>query len=136
MKVVSEYLYIYNSTKASTIFQRQGEEYYFPEVLKSKMKQYIDFNSTNKLFISTASQWNCLYTKNPYEWLLTGIDTYDTRFENTIFTATELYRNDNDGSLRKFTNYLLRQADISIADYQLNIEEKGPDNFMSSDIKN
>lgn len=135
IKVVSEYLYIYNSTKASTIFQRQGEEYYFPEVLKSKMKQYIDFNSSNKLFISTASQWNCLYTKEPYEWLLNYIDTYDTRFENTIFTATEMYKNDNDNSLRGFTNNLLRQADISISDYKLNIEEKGPDNFMPSDIK-
>lgn len=123
-EVVEEHLYAYKTLRPSTVFQREGNEYYFPEAIKPKMAPFVERNLPNKLFLSTSVQWNCPYTKEPMEWLMNGIDTYDTRYEHTLMRAAELFDSDSDGSLKLFTERLLKQADINISDFNIKIEEK------------
>lgn len=128
-EVKEEHLYAYKSARPSTIFQREGEDYYFPESIKGKMAPLVERNLPNKLFISTSAAWNCPYTKDAMEWLMTGIDTYDTQFENTMPKATYMFENDSDGSLKQFTENLLRQADINISDFRFITEEKTQEEY-------
>lgn len=124
--VEEEHLYAYKTLRPSTVFQREGSDYYFPETIKGKMLPLVERNLPNKLFLSTASSWNCPYTKEPFEWLMTGIDTYDTQYRDTFPRATEMYLKDNDGSVKRFTEELLKEADINITDFNIESREKTP----------
>ena len=129
-EVQEEHLFAYKSARPSTIFQRESNDYYFPESIKGKMIPLVERNLPNKLFISTSAAWNCPFTKNAMEWLMTGIDTYDTQFENTLPRATAMFKDDTDGSLKLFTKNLLRQADINISDFNLRTEEKTQEQYV------
>ncbi len=130
-KVMEEHLYAYKTPRPSTIFQREGNDYYFPESIKGKMLPLVERNLPNKLFLSTSASWNSPYTKEPFEWLMTGIDTYDIQYRDTLPRAAEMYLNDTDGSVKRFTENLLKEADINIADFEIEKEEK-----TASDILN
>lgn len=141
LRVEEEHLYAYRTPRPSTIFQREGDDYYFPESIKSRMQPLVERNLPNKLFISTSASWNCPYTVEPMEWLMKGIDTYDTRYQDTMAKASEMYASDTDGSLKRFTSDLLREADINISDFNLETEEKTPgriaeEQHMSDGLKN
>ena len=126
-KVEEEHLYAYKTPRPSTVFQREGDDYYFPESIKSKMMPLVERNLPNKLFISTSASWNCPYTVEPMEWLLNGIDTYNTQYRDTMPRASEMYTQDTDGSLKCFTEKLLKEADINISDFNLETEENTPE---------
>ena len=72
-----EYLYEYKSAKASKVFERTNTtEYSFVSALEKELRSYVAKNTDNKLFLSTATAWNCEKTKDAYMWLAEGIDTY------------------------------------------------------------
>ncbi len=123
--VEKEYLYAYKTPRPSTIFQREGEEYYFPEAIKSRMMPIVERNLSNKLFLATSASWNSPYTKEPFEWFVSGIDAYDTQYRNTVSKAAEMYLDDADGSVKRFTEDLLREADINIMDFNIESDENG-----------
>ncbi len=125
-EVKEEHLYVYRTPRPSTVFQREGNDYYFPEAIKSKMMPLVERNLPNKLFLSTSASWNSPYTKEPFEWLMTGIDTYDTLYRDTLPGAMELYLKDETGSVKRFTEQLLKEADINISDFNIESREKTP----------
>ncbi len=130
-EVKEEHLYTYKTPRPSTVFQREGEEYYFPEAIKSKMMPLVERNLPNKLFLSTSASWNSPYTKEPFEWLMTGIDTYDTQYRDTLPRATEMYLKDNDGAVKRFTEDLLKEADINITDFNIENREQTPEEIVA-----
>jgi len=85
-KVYDEYLYAYKSAKPSRIFEREDvNKYSYPSSLKNEMKQYEDKNTENKLFLATATAWNCEATRDAYNWFEKSIDTYTPEsFENMM----------------------------------------------------
>lgn len=119
--VETEYLYAYKTAKPTTIFERDihdTPEYRFTlPSLKKQLLPITERNTPNKLFLATATLWNCEETKAPLLWFQKGINTYSTDYSSLLQFSGEMFANDADNSLRHFTNDLLREADINISDY-------------------
>lgn len=124
-KVVKEYLYAYYSSRPSCIFERENtSDYDCPEGQRKKLEPLFERNSSNKLFLSTAAQWNYEKVKPPYQWFATQVDTYDDPSAFQVQTVKTLDE-DTESKFKDFSLKLLQQADINITDYQL-IQEKIP----------
>ena len=121
-KICTEYLFVYNSSRPTTIFKRDEsarERYIFTnQVLKTKLKPLTERNTENKLFLATATAWNAEETKIPMMWIANYINTYDTNYENALNITGDMFEKDSDNSLRRFTNNILKEADINICDYE------------------
>jgi AAA15 family ATPase/GTPase len=121
-KIITEYLYVYNTARATTIFERDetdSEVYKFtvPKI-KTELSPLVDRNTENKLFLATATAWNSESTRQAAMWLLNMINTYDTKYENILPLTYAMFENDVDNSMKRFTNNILREADINIADFK------------------
>lgn len=68
-KIYDEYLYKYSSKLPSLIFERTNtNDYKYTKSNESKLKQYEEKTAPNKLFLATATNWNCELTKEAYLW--------------------------------------------------------------------
>lgn len=127
-KVYREYLYVYNTAKASVIFERDinwDKEYRFTSpAIRRELEPLTGMNTPNKLFISTATIWNSRTTKAPYMWFASSIDVYPNNYKGLLprFGA-DLIREDGNGELKRFIMDRMREADVSIDDYQVDSKE-------------
>lgn len=131
-RIVSEYLYVYNTAKASKVFERQGDEYSFTSVYEKSLKPYVERNTSNKLFLATATAWNCKETRVPLMWFVSGINTYSNNFADVLHLTGPMFANDEDHSLKRFTTNLLQKADINISDYELETMNESKEQFLNS----
>ena len=118
-QVREEYLYEYKSSKPSLIFERSEiNKYKFTTKTKSQLSQIVDKNTSNKLFLATATSWNSDLTRDAYMWFATMIDTYDSQnLEDLMYTEFDRHQNNNDSSLNTFMLHLLQKADINISNF-------------------
>lgn len=126
--IYDEYLYEYKTAKATLIFERSNINVYrynSPSI-KKELKPCEDKNSPNKLFLSTATQWNCNSTKEAYKWFAEGIDTY-TSFEITNDVINFMDTNNDDDGLKPFLLNVFKHADINISDYNFESKEIPPE---------
>lgn len=116
--IYEEYLYEYKSSKATMIFERNNiNDYKFTTVYKD-LAQYKSKNTSNKLFMCTATAWNCEATKDAFLWFSEGIDTYNrTSFENTNQLLGYLDLHKDNPETKDFMLSLLKHAEINIRDY-------------------
>lgn len=131
--VWEEYLYEYRSSKPSMIFERSNiNTYRFTSKSKPQLSKIVDKNTSNKLFLATATCWNSDLTKDAYMWFSNMVDTYDSQnLEELMFKEFEK----NDDSLNKFMLHLLQKADINITNF--NYEKNKQDaNQILMDIEN
>lgn len=132
--VETEYLYVYKTAKATTVFERDVHakpEYRFTlPSLKKQLLPITERNTPNKLFLATATAWNCEETKIPLLWLSKGINTYSPDYESLLQLSGEMFENDTDQSLRSFTNKLLQEADVNISDYEFESTNYPREDFM------
>lgn len=132
--VETEYLYVYHTAKATTIFERdihQANEYRFTSpALKKQLLPITQRNTPNKLFLATATLWNCEETRAPLLWFQNHINTYPTDYNELLRFSGEMFSQDADNSLRVFTNDLLRQADININDYAFESRDAEKDDLL------
>ena len=132
--VETEYLYVYHTAKATTIFERdihQANEYRFTSpTLKKQLLPITQRNTPNKLFLATATLWNCEETRAPLLWFQNSINTYPTDYNELLRFSGEMFSQDADNSLRVFTNDLLRQADINIDDYSFESRDTEKDDLL------
>lgn len=132
-KVTSEYLFVYKSAKASSVFERTNDKFNFTSVYEKELKPIVVRNTSNKLFLATATAWNSVSTKEPLLWLMNGINTYNSSNGNEMLHVSgPLFENDQNLSLKNFTTSLLHKADINIADFNITTEEKTHEQFMQS----
>ena len=96
---------------------------------EAKLKSIKEKNTDNKLFLATATTWNYEKTKDAYLWFAQNIDTYigGNFYTDFVFDS---FKNDKDGELKKFTLKLLKEADIVIKDFNVEIEEQEVDNNL------
>ena len=130
--VWEEYLYEYRSSKPSMIFERSNiNTYRFTSKSKPQLSKIVDKNTSNKLFLATATSWNSDLTKDAYMWFSNMVDTYDSQnLEELMFKEFEK----NDDSLNKFMLNLLQKVDINITNF--NYEKNKQDaNQMLMDIE-
>lgn len=126
-KVVDEYLYVYNSSKPSLIFDRTNtDQYKFPRDQKTEMEIITRRNLPNKLFLSTATSWNVEITKPAFKWLAEGIDTF-TNIIDMQGLSLDLYRTEQNGEYTSFTQDLMRRADINISNIKVEAHEISPE---------
>ena len=132
-EVVREYLYMYRTNKPSTVYEREGEQYRFTSsAAKREMLPLTARNTANKLFLATATLWNCEKTKIPYIWFETGINTFSTDFEQLIRQTAPMFESDEDQSLKQFTTNLLHEADINIDDFEFRSKELTKEQFLQT----
>ena len=133
-RIITEYLYKYKTSKPTTVFDRDMNslpEYKFTDQsIKSQLSPIVARNTANKLFLATATTWNCEETRVPLMWLVTGIDTYSTNHDELILSIGPMYENDTDSTLRSFTNQILHEADINIDDYEFKSKEITNEQFV------
>ncbi len=124
-KITNEYLYAYNSSRATTIFERNdNNEYRFTSSSTAKkLKPITVHNTDNKLFLATATAWNYEGTRNVLMWFMNGINTYSPDYQQMLNITGPMFEQDADASLRTFTNRILHEADINIADYNIESRE-------------
>lgn len=122
-KIVEEYLYCYTSAKPSLIFDvSEGKEPKFIRNHKTKLEAAYQMNTSKKLFLATATNWNVECTKVPFEWLAKSIDTF-TDVAGLSGYAFDKYREDEGKEYVKFTQKLLQQADINISSIEIDAKE-------------
>lgn len=119
-RVCEEYLYRYNSSKASLVFERKDDNFSFSRSTKAELEPIIRMNTSNKLFIATATAWNTPCTTPAYKWLSESIDSF-TNDEHVRNFALDKYRQKNEEH-SKFAKELLKQADINISN--ISVESK------------
>lgn len=129
-KIYDEYLNEYNSAKPSSVFERSNtNDYSFTKADEKEFNDYRNKTADNKLFLSTATAWNCKRTKDAYLWFAEGIDTYDSM--NLEQVAFNLLSEDKDNSLKPFMVDMLNKADVNISDYEFQTKD-----LSNEDISN
>lgn len=124
VKITKEYLYVYNSSRATTIFERdENNEYRFTSAAIKRLKPITAHNTDNKLFLATATAWNYEGTRDALMWFMNGINTYSPDYQQMLNITGPMFEQDTDTSLRFFTNGILHEADINIADYTVESRE-------------
>lgn len=124
-KVYEEYLYEYKSSKPSKIFERTDvNKYSFPRN-HSKLNDYTNKNTDNKLFLNTATAWNAEATKDAFLWfneiqVFGKHPFYSEKNRHTSLNYLSEYK--NDLKFRSFIKSLLHEADIGIVDYDVQSE--------------
>ena len=122
-KDVEEYLYCYNTSKPTLLFDlNENEKPKFNRAYKVKLEAAYQMNTANKLFLATATTWNVECTKSPFEWLAESIDTFTDVME-LGGVAFEKYRTDENRKYIEFTKNLLKQADINISSIEVDAKE-------------
>lgn len=114
-RVMEEYLYAYESLEVRKIFERKDmNQYSFPEDDEKRFNEYAEKNTSNKLFLATATSWNCAETKEPYMWFAEAIDVYN--FERIRSEGLNIIE-EADQSLKDFLMKTLKDSDFNISDY-------------------
>ncbi len=124
-RIIEEYLYVYNTSKPSTIFERERtNKYKFTSpTLKTAMQPLQDRTATNKLFLATTAMFNIPETQVPFLWFTNSINTYSNDAGILQNQTISSFENDEDFSLKTFTNRLLREADLNIDDFDFSTIE-------------
>jgi len=127
-KIVDEYLYVYHSAKRSMIFERTNtNQYKFNKADEKEFNSYKEKNTANKLFLSTATAWNCEKTKAAFMWFSNGIDTYTDAVTDDIPNNKPLilqhFVDSQNPELKEFTLKLLKNADINIDGYDIRTQQ-------------
>lgn len=131
-KIYTEYLYEFKTSRRSMIFTRENtNEYVFPKIYEDEFNSYKLRNTENKLFLSTATEWNCEKTKDPFLWLANGIDTTDgsniDALSGPSFSMIDTHKNDEQ--FISFMKNMLKEADINIASYDVKTGDMEKTNF-------
>ncbi|WP_026523094.1 AAA family ATPase [Butyrivibrio sp. VCB2001] len=113
MKVHEEYLYKYSSQRPTLIFERKEEDYEFKSQ-KGILEPLVRFNTPNKLFLATATNWNTESTMIPYKWFSEKLAMF-TDAQNIANISLEHYKGANRDAYVAFTERLLQVADINIS---------------------
>lgn len=127
--ITNEYLYVFKTAKASVVFERTSSKdfRYTSPVMKRELKPIEERNTENKLFLATATMWNCEATRIPFLWFQNNINTYSTNFVHLLHQVEPMFANDDDQSLRRFTTNILHEADINIDDYEFESKDVSPE---------
>ena len=117
--IIEEYLYVYEASKPTKIFERQDmNQYSFPAGKEKRFNEYAEKNTPNKLFLATATSWNCAETKEPYMWFAEAIDVYD--FEQIRSEGLSIIEEADQG-LKEFLLKTLKDSDFNITGYTFEV---------------
>ena len=129
--IYSEYLYYYPKGKQVKIFVRENiDKYTFNIEDNKKLNDIKNKNTSNKFFISTATNWNFEKTKPAYDFLTQKIGVIFT-IDQVNNYSYKMYSNDLDGDLKHLALSFLKKADFNITGYSVN-EERMTEETLNS----
>ncbi|MBQ3640401.1 ATP-binding protein [bacterium] len=120
--IYEEYLYEYKSSRPTFIFVRSNVNEYRFTVTYKDLEQYRLRNTANKLFMCTATAWNCEATRDAYLWFAEGIDTYNRNAIEGNRFLEYLDINKDNPKAKEFLLSMLKHAEINIQDYEFESE--------------
>lgn len=113
--ILEEYLYLYERSDSFKIFERTNtDQYSFSKGNEKRFNEYAEKNTSNKLFLATATAWNYAETRDAYLWFAGVIDVYD--FNGISSEGLDIIE-EGDKALKAFLIETLRESDFNIADY-------------------
>ncbi len=116
--IYDEYLYEYKSSRPTMIFERSEISHYKFTSAYKHLSSYQHKNTPNKLFMCTATAWNCEETRDAYLWFAEGIDTYDQLSIRNDHYLDFLDRNKDNPKAKEFLLSMFKHAEINIQDYE------------------
>ena len=128
-RIYDEVLDAYYSQKATNIFRRSNTNVYEFSNDKSKLEPLSSNTTDNRLFLSTATNWNYEKTKDVYFWFVNSIDTYDS-FDTITDNDLIDYKND-ENNLKEFALKLLKESDILIRNINVDYEVREADSTIN-----
>lgn len=133
-KVIEEYLYWFPNGREKMIFERNNEEYLFPQKEEKKLNDIATKNTANKLFLTTSAAWNYELTKPVVDWFFNDLlIVFDCNSANG-------YTLDKFASEEKeYVNFilnLLNQADINISNIIVKSNELSFEEFSKTPFYN
>lgn len=133
-KIIEEYLYVYKSTKPSMIFERTNtNQYNYVEKERSAFKGYEEKNTDNKLFLSTATAWNCKATERAFRWFAEEVEVYNGNSLKGL--AMGYYMDDTAGELNDFVTQMLQAADTGISGYEIESEDTSMEDMVRNGVR-
>lgn len=121
--VYEEYLTYYPNGRPVKIFTRENiNNYSFNSNDEKFLNDLKNKNTSNKFFVSTATNWNYEKTQPAFEFLTEKIGVV-LSYEQINNYSYNMYYNDKDKKLENFALNFLEKADFNIKGYNI-IEEK------------
>lgn len=125
-RIISEYLFVYNTFKPQQLFARaidpktNKDFYKFSSGLKGKRNLWKEATRTNSLFLSMASQLNSDQLQQVFNWFASNIIILNRSVAlNLDFTLNKLRQTDSKKDICNF----LTAADISISDISVDTQK-------------
>ena len=132
-EVCDEYLYYYPNNYPSLIFERNGDNYKFNRKEENKLEPIKEKNTKNKLFLSTATNWNYEKTKPVFEWFINDLYvSFGTELDENY--TIEMLKKENNNEMKIFFYNLMRQADINIDSLDFKIRNIEYEEFINNPI--
>lgn len=121
--VYEEYLTYYPNGRPVKIFTRENvDNYSFNSSDEKFLNDLKEKNTSNKFFISTATNWNYEKTKPAFDFLTEKLGVVMSHEQINNYSYN-MYYNDKNKTLENFTLNFLEKADFNIKGYKI-IEEK------------
>lgn len=116
--IYDEYLYEYKSARPTMIFERSNvTDYKFTNAYKH-LADYKYKNTSNKLFMCTATAWNCEETRDAFLWFAEQVDTYNLLSIQQNQYLEYLDKNKERPETKAFLLSMLKHAELNIQDYE------------------
>lgn len=120
--IYEEYLNYYPNGRPVKIFARKNiNDYFFNSSDERILNDIKEKNTSNKFFLSTATNWNYEKTKPAYDFITDKLGVIMS-YEQISNYSYNMYYNDNDKELEMFALDFLGKADFNIKGY--NVVEK------------
>ncbi len=121
--VYEEYLTYYPNGRPVKIFTRENvDNYSFNSSDEKFLNDLKEKNTSNKFFVSTATNWNYEKTKPAFDFLTEKLGVVMS-YEQINNYSYNMYYNDKNKILENFALNFLEKADFNIKGYKI-IEEK------------
>lgn len=122
-KVINEKLDVYNSAKPTNIFTRtETDAYKFNADVKT-LNEIKTKNTKNKLFLLTAATWNYEKVNPVVEYILNDIIVLHDISQPTKYNINYIIEHNDLEEYKKFCLDFLNNADISISDFEINMQK-------------
>jgi len=132
-QILEEFLYYYPNNKQATIFERVKNKYTFTND-KTELNVLSKRTLKNRLFFSTASEWNYEKIKRPFRYLKESIVIYDNyKAEEESWKKYTFKRIKEDVNFKNKILQILNDIDSDILDISVEIEKM---TFNESNLPN
>ena len=122
-KVINEKLDVYNSAKPTNIFTRTNTDDYKFNTDVKKLNEIKTKNTKNKLYLLTAATWNYEKVKPVVEYILNDIIVLHDISQPTKYNINYIIEHNDLEEYKKFCLDFLNNADISISDFEINMQK-------------